>query len=103
MYQHLMNYWSDVMQDDCYLIAIDGWKAEPYRIVIDNKQGKKVDKGWTCDLNPPELIIGRYFHAEKVALEELESSKESYASENLSNWKEEHSGEEGFLLISRKK
>jgi type I restriction enzyme M protein len=27
VYQHLMNYWAETMQDDCYLIAADGWKA----------------------------------------------------------------------------
>ena len=34
VYQHLMDYWSEVMQDDAYLIAADGWKAETYRIII---------------------------------------------------------------------
>ena len=29
VYQHIMNYWNDTMQDDCYLVAVDGWKAEP--------------------------------------------------------------------------
>ncbi len=27
VYQHLMDYWAETMQDDCYLIAADGWKA----------------------------------------------------------------------------
>jgi type I restriction enzyme M protein len=27
IYQHLMDYWAEIMQDDCYLIASDGWKA----------------------------------------------------------------------------
>jgi type I restriction enzyme M protein len=25
VYQHLMDYWAESMQDDCYLIAADGW------------------------------------------------------------------------------
>ena len=25
VYQHLMDYWAETMQDDCYLIAADGW------------------------------------------------------------------------------
>ncbi|MEJ0056772.1 MAG: hypothetical protein WDN75_14610 [Bacteroidota bacterium] len=37
MYQHLMTYWNDTMQDDCYLIAADGWKAELTNI----NKGKK--------------------------------------------------------------
>jgi type I restriction enzyme M protein len=27
VYQHLMDYWAETMQDDCYLISEDGWKA----------------------------------------------------------------------------
>jgi type I restriction enzyme M protein len=27
LYQHLMDYWAETMQDDCYLIAAEGWKA----------------------------------------------------------------------------
>jgi type I restriction enzyme M protein len=49
IYQHLMDYWAETMQDDAYLIAEAGWKAETYR-VIDTKKGKDgkkkvVDKG----------------------------------------------------------
>ncbi|WP_235185956.1 type I restriction-modification system subunit M [Methylomarinum vadi] len=50
VYQHLMNYWAETMQDDCYLIAADGWKAETYRIIETDKKGKEKDKGWACDL-----------------------------------------------------
>ena len=28
IYQHLMDYWAETMQDDAYLIAADGWVAE---------------------------------------------------------------------------
>ena len=33
VYQHLMDYWAETMQDDAYLIAADGWKAETYRVI----------------------------------------------------------------------
>jgi hypothetical protein len=56
-----MDYWAEVMQDDCYIVAADGWKAETYRILVENKQKKMVDKGWTCDLVPKDLVINRYF------------------------------------------
>lgn len=56
IYQHLMDYWDETMQDDCYLIAADGWKAETTRIVEKDKMGKERDKGWTCDLVPKGLI-----------------------------------------------
>ena len=45
VYQHLMTYWSETMQDDVYAIAADGWKAETYRVVEKDKKGKERDKG----------------------------------------------------------
>ena len=45
VYQHLMDYWAETMQDDCYLIAESGWKAETYRIIEKDKKGKEHDKG----------------------------------------------------------
>jgi type I restriction enzyme M protein len=50
IYQHLLDYWTETMQDDCYLIAADGWKAETFRIIEKDKKGKEKDKGWACDL-----------------------------------------------------
>ena len=43
IYQHLMDYWAETMQDDCYLIAADGWKAgaQPREIrQVKNKENK---------------------------------------------------------------
>ncbi|MDP2157408.1 MAG: N-6 DNA methylase, partial [Nitrospirota bacterium] len=96
VYQHLMDYWAGVMQDDCYIVAADGWKAETYRILIENKQKKMVDKGWTCDLIPKELVINRFFLKEKQAIETLEADGETIAGQ-LTELEEEHGGEEGFF------
>ena len=52
MYQHIMDYWSETMQDDMYMIWIDWWVAKTYRVMETNKKGKEVDKWWTCDLIP---------------------------------------------------
>ncbi len=41
MYQHLMNYWFEIMQDDCYLIAADDWQATTYRSLKPIRKGKK--------------------------------------------------------------
>lgn len=76
VYQHLMNYWNDVMQDDCYLIAVDGWKAELSII----KQTKAATV-WDCDLVPKVLVIDRYFLTEKKAIEQLEADKEVIATQ----------------------
>lgn len=96
IYQHVMDYWFEAMQDDMYILTQDGWQAKTYRIIEENKSKKKVDKGWTCDLVPKELVINRYFTAEKEAIENLEAEKETIEAE-LSELEEEHSGEDGYF------
>ncbi len=94
VYQHLMDYWSATMQDDCYLISSDGWKAEPSRVLETTKKGKQVDRGWICELVPKELVVARYFAKEQEAIEKLTGELESVSS-RLAELEEEHSGEEG--------
>ena len=101
VYQHLMDYWVGTMQDDCYAIAADGWKAETYRIIEKDKKGKEKDKGWTCDLVPKALIVARYFAKEQEAVTNLEAELET-ASARMTELEEEHGGEEGFFSILEK-
>ncbi|MDG4720725.1 type I restriction-modification system subunit M [Thalassospira aquimaris] len=96
VFQHLMNYWADVMQDDLYLISADGWKAETYRIIEKDKNGKEKDKGWTCDLIPKGLIVSRYFAAEQAKIDELTSALEVTIAA-LTELEEEHGSEDGAL------
>jgi type I restriction enzyme M protein len=94
IYQHLMDYWAQTMQDDCYLIAADGWKAETARIIETDKKGKEKDKGWTCDLIPKPLIVARYFAKEQAEIETLTTDLEAVTA-RLAEIEEEHGGEEG--------
>ncbi|MDB4432022.1 N-6 DNA methylase [Akkermansiaceae bacterium] len=94
VYQHLMDYWAETMQDDCYLIAADGWKAETSRILETDKKGKTKDKGWTCDLVPKPLIVARYFADEQAAIDAQQAELESIAAQ-LTELEEEHGGEDG--------
>ena len=94
VYQHLMDYWATTMQDDCYLIAADGWQAETYRIIEKDKKGKEKDKGWACDLVPKPLIVARYFAAQQAAIRAQEAALESVAAQ-MTEMEEEHGGEEG--------
>jgi len=98
VYQYLMNYWNETMQDDAYLIAADGWKAETRRVVEEIKagkdKGKKKDKGWICDLIPKELLVATYFSAEKAVLENKQSELETLQA-SITELEEEHSSEEG--------
>ncbi len=96
VYQHLMDYWDETMQDDCYLIAADGWKAETSRVLVKNPKGKEVDKGWTCDLLPKSLVTAEYFAADRDEIARLEGELESAVS-RLTELEEEHAGEEGLF------
>nr|WP_281721050.1 type I restriction-modification system subunit M [Nitrosomonas nitrosa] len=101
VYQHLMNYWFEVMQDDCYLIAAPvetggGWQATTYRIVEEkkNKDGqvtKTLDKGWACDLIPKTFVINRYFAAQQQAIDALNTELETLQSRKT-EMEEEHGG-----------
>jgi type I restriction enzyme M protein len=109
IYQHLMDYWAETMQDDCYLIADAGWKAgaKPREIVqLKNKEGKlawpeKEDfkngkRRFKSDLIPAALLIARYFAAESDAITALEADIASI-EQQLDETREEQSGEEGLL------
>ncbi|WP_342305565.1 type I restriction-modification system subunit M [Methanolobus sp. ZRKC5] len=94
VYQHLMDYWVETMQDDCYFISADGWTAETYRIIEKDKKGKEKDKGWTCDLVPKPLIVTRYFAKEQEAIDQITAEMESVTA-SKTELEEEHGGEDG--------
>jgi len=96
VYQHLMDYWAETMQDDAYLIAADGWVAKTSRILETDKKGRTKDKGWTCELIPKPFIVARYVAKEQAAFEAAQVDLEAAAA-SLAELEEEHGGEEGCL------
>ena len=105
IYQRLMDYWDEEMQDDVYLIAADGWiEAAKPRGIIEDKEKKIKEtpdlsikrKKYKMDLIPPGLIVARYFAAEQAAIGALQTTQETAARE-LEEFVEEHTGEEGLL------
>jgi type I restriction enzyme M protein len=108
VYQHLMDYWAEAMQDDCYLIADDGWVkgAQPREI----KQIKVKDKltwpeghdyligrrRFKSDLIPAGLIIVAYFAKEQAALDALDA-RIAELEQELQDKMEEGAGEDGLL------
>ena len=94
VYQHLMDYWSETMQDDCHFVASEGWKAETSRVIETDKKGKEKDKGWVCDLIPKALIVARYFAEEQAAIDQLVVALDSVTA-RLTELEEEHGGEDG--------
>lgn len=101
VYQHLMDYWTETMQDDCYLIAADGWKAETCRITEKDKKGKEKDRGWVCDLVPKPLIVARFFAELQELITKVETELKSRTA-RMSELEEEHGGEEGAFAAMDK-
>jgi type I restriction enzyme M protein len=105
LYQHLMDYWAETMQDDLYMIVSDGWlgAAKP-RLIIEEKGSKTREKPdftvgkqkYKTELIPTALVIARYFAAEQAAIEKLEVEVAAI-EQAMEEMAEEHSGEEGLL------
>lgn len=105
VYQRLLDYWDDVMQDDVYMIAAEGWvgAAKPRSIIEDGERKIKEmpdlvigRKKYKLDLVPPQLVVARYFAQRQAAIEELRAAHEA-AAQVLEEFVEEHSGDEGLL------
>jgi type I restriction enzyme M protein len=109
VYQHLMDYWAETMQDDVYLIASDGWReaAKP-RLIVDDKDKKSKDKPdfvvgkqkWKAELIPVALLIARYFAPSRPP-SRSSSRKPRPSPRSMEELAEEHGGEDG-LLATRK-
>ncbi len=92
VYQHLMVYWSETMQDDVYALVDDGWEA--------GREIEKEKKEWEGRLIPKELIIAGYFEAEQKAIEELEADRDAVVQQR-EELEEEHGGEEGLMADAK--
>lgn len=109
VYQHLMDYWVETMQDDCHLISDAGWLAgaQPREIrQMKNKEGKLVwpephdfkqgKRRFKCDLIPAAVLIARYLKAEQDGVAACEA-KLADVEQQLIEMREEQSGEDGLL------
>ncbi len=77
-YEKLMNYWADVMQDDCYMISDGDWKVE-LKLPLDKKGSVKKKYDYTdlqCDLLPVEFVVDEYYQKEKEQINELSAKME---------------------------
>jgi type I restriction enzyme M protein len=90
MYQHLLTYWGEVMQDDVYELVVDGWESGKE---IEKDEKKKI---WEGRLIPKALVIARYFDVEKKAIEKLEVQRDDLGRQ-MEEMEEENSGDDGLL------
>ena len=75
IYQYLMDYWTNTMQDDVYMIVNDGWVRQ-------------------LESDPGSFDHRRYFKAEQKAIDQLESEKDALTAQR-EEMEEEHSGRRG--------
>lgn len=104
IYQILMDYWAEEMQDDLYELSADGWKAgnEVSRLIKKAKKKGGKDKeiagieGLEGRMIPPQLIIQEYFAEEQAELDELNAQLENAKAEQ-DEIMEEHGEDEGAM------
>jgi type I restriction enzyme M protein len=105
VYQHLMDYWAEVMQDDVYLLVQDDWaSARTLREVVQvkNKDNKLVwpeahdfvisKRRYKSDLIPKDLLVTRYFAEHQQLLAQLQAELDATSSQMI-ELEEEHSAE----------
>ncbi len=109
IYDCLMNYWNEKLQDDVYAIKAYGYAAardieytyaqkkakdeSGETIMVDDKSKVKSFDG---ALIPRTIIEAEYFADELAALQELTDRREQISSE-MEEMREEESGEDGLL------
>ncbi|MDH5258820.1 MAG: SAM-dependent methyltransferase, partial [Gammaproteobacteria bacterium] len=105
MFQIIMDYWNETMQDDVYFITQDGWAAANSIRELLVKKGEKqkeipdliIKKSkYKAELIPPALIVKRYFKDEQKQIDELQATADA-STQELEAYIEEHAVE-GDLL-----
>jgi len=107
LYQALMDYWSQTMQDDLYLLASEGWavanRLRPLTSAKEKKEKADLELGkarFKADLIPPALVVARYFGDAQRALDLLQANKKALTRQRFT-LEEEHGGDEGLLADAR--
>ncbi len=109
VYQHLMDYWAETMQDDAYLITAHGWVkgAQSREIIrVKDKNNKLVwpephdylkgKRRFKSDLVSAPILVARYFVVERDVIEALDNEFATL-QQKLDEMREENSGEDGLL------
>lgn len=75
-YEHLMNYWAETMQDDCYLISRDGWKVE----LLPPAKKNASWEDYVCDLLPVQVVVNESYINERDKISSLKVELEENAA-----------------------
>jgi type I restriction enzyme M protein len=110
LYQHLMDYWAETMQDDCYLVSNSGWleSVKPREVVkVKNANGKlawpkedfdylKGKRRFKSNLLPKNILIDHYFNDNQKNIESLQIQISEFDIK-IQEMIDENSGEDGLL------
>ena len=105
MYQILMDYWFEIMQDDVYIITQDGWSAANSVRELTVKKGEKqketpdfiINKAkYKAELIPPALIVKRFFTGDQAKVDALQTTLDT-STQTLEATIEEQAVEGGLL------
>lgn len=84
VYEILMNYWAETMQDDCYMVSRDGWK-----VALRDTKKKSTFEDLECDLLPVNVVVNKFFAsdfasilAKRGEVEQLSGEMEALPEEN---------------------
>ncbi|WP_281547288.1 type I restriction-modification system subunit M [Pseudoalteromonas sp. PAR1] len=106
IYQILMDYWADTMQDDVYVLVQDDWQAGNTLRELVAKKGEKLKetpdliinkKKYKAEIIPPSLIVAHYFADEQAQVDTLQA-KQDEATQAMESYLEENGAEDGLLV-----
>lgn len=105
VYQILMDYWAETLQDDVYVLVQDDWVAGRQLRELVAKKGEKlketpdlvIGKGkYKAELIPPTLISACFFPQDVARISQLQAAYDG-ASQELESYLEENTGDDGLL------
>ena len=94
VYEILMNYWAETLQDDCYLISRDGWKAE----LLPSAKKNATWESYVCELLPVEIVARAKFDEELTSINLLKTHLEEVV-QNIAEIDEKLAEEESEVEI----
>lgn len=75
-YQQLMEYWEDTLQDDCYMVAHDGWTLHIYPT-----KKNATYKELACDLLSVDIVVAEFYADRDAEIQKLREQSAAKAAE----------------------
>ena len=98
IYQNLMSFWEETMQDDAYLIAQNGWEPSIFTI----KDKKEKIKEWGSELIPKNIVIEKFFVKNQEKVDEIQEKLDELSNQ-MQTMEEENDNEEDIFSEARGK